>query len=61
MSFVRVLALAHTAKLQFLLLLFPSKKHLYDAHAWLEMDGEKIGESEDVNGIFRALAGHTLP
>ena len=55
------MALAHTAKLQFLLLLFPSKKHLYDAHAWLEMDGEKIGESEDVNGIFRALAGHTLP
>ena len=25
------------------------------AHAWLEMDGEKIGESEDVDGIFRVL------
>ena len=33
----------------------------FHAHAWLEMDGEKIGESEDGNGIFRALAGRTLP
>ena len=30
-------------------------------HAWLEISGEKIGESEDVDGIFRALAGRTLP
>ena len=32
----------------------------FHAHAWLEMDGEKIGESEDVEGIFRALAGRAL-
>ena len=32
----------------------------FHAHAWLEMDGEKIGESEDGNGIFRALAGRAL-
>jgi len=32
----------------------------FHAHAWLEMDGEKIGESEDGNGIFRALVGRAL-
>lgn len=31
------------------------------AHAWLEMDGEKIGESEDVNGIFHVLTRSTSP
>ncbi len=30
------------------------------AHAWLEINGEKIGESQDVDGIFRVLAGRTL-
>ncbi len=33
----------------------------FRAHAWLEMDGEKIGESEDVDGIFRVLTRRTLP
>ena len=31
------------------------------AHAWLELDGEKIGESEDVDGLFRALSRGTFP
>ncbi len=31
------------------------------AHAWLEMDGEKIGETEDVDGIFRVLTRGTSP
>jgi hypothetical protein len=31
------------------------------AHAWLEIGGEKIGVSEDLDGVFRALTGGTLP
>ena len=31
------------------------------AHAWLELDGEKIGESEDVDGLFRTLSRGTFP
>lgn len=30
------------------------------AHAWLELDGEKVGESEDVDGIFRLLKKRNL-
>ncbi len=33
----------------------------FHAHAWLEMDGEKIGESKDANGIFQVLAGRFVP
>lgn len=33
----------------------------FRAHAWLEMDEEKIGESQDVDGIFRVLTRSTLP
>jgi hypothetical protein len=31
------------------------------AHAWLEMDGEKVGESQDVDGVFRVLHGASPP
>ena len=33
----------------------------FHAHAWLEMDGEKVGESEDAIGIFRVLTRGTSP
>ena len=33
----------------------------FRAHAWLEVDGEKVGESQDVDGIFRILRGASPP
>ena len=33
----------------------------FHAHAWLEVDGEKVGESEDVEGLFHVLRGGTSP